>query len=482
MTAFDAIRNRISAERLIIGLVIVAAPLFGVAIAAASRGQILALLAIGGVVGLFVMLYAPIELLLLGGILGTTLADTRLVPQELIYYGRFLPMAMLTIRVGVDFLVQRERVTTVARLFFIPGLVFTIFAVLSSIYSIAPDLTLQRTLSMVFVIVCLGLGLPNYLNTVDKMSRLIKLVVVLIGVFVLVGALVAPGDTNAVFDDQSFIRIRGYFINPNTQALMAMLVFYPLVWWWVVEKGYVLKRVLGVTILLWAGIILLAGSRASSVGILVGGGFIALLYGRAALRYAPVLALGLAFIVLVELFAPQYGRAVFYENPEAVTPAVAGEVQADRPYLLRRAIELGMRSPIVGIGFGASDIVFAADVPYRVSIGVYVTGSHNSYARMFVELGILGVIVGSVVFAIILARVLSSPPHIRRDPTIALMTATVVAGMTNAFFEEWLYGFGNSSTLPFWFFLALIPIRIMQLEHADTMETQTALLAVEAIH
>ena len=77
MTRLADFKNRFSLQTLVILLALVVAPAFGVAIAAASRGQTTYFLVIGGFIGIFVMLYAPVELLLFGGVLGALLVDSR---------------------------------------------------------------------------------------------------------------------------------------------------------------------------------------------------------------------------------------------------------------------------------------------------------------------------------------------------------------------------------------------------------------------
>lgn len=463
----------VSLQTLIALVALVVAPLFGIGIAAATRGQPYLLIGIAGLIGIFVTLFAPIELMVLGGVLGSLLADSWIVPVDAVYYARFAPMGMLAMRTLIDIALRRIPRVRLQRTLVYPGFAFVGLAFLSAIYSITPDLTVQRTLSMAFVIVAFGLGLPNYLTTFQRMNTALKLVILLIAAFVVLGsAFAGGGDQNALYLDQSFLRIRGFFANPNTQGLMAMLIFYPLVWWWRTEPKGVRKYALALAVVGWAVLVLLAGSRASLVGVLCGGLVLSLLYGRTSFRYASVLFIGLAVAIMFALILPEYGRALEFNTPTAapiVTQAdlAAGILpEADRAFLIQRALDLGMRSPIIGVGFSASDKVFADDHVLLITQGIYVSGSHNSYTRMFVDLGFIGVLVGFIIFIAVLARVWLSRPDVRRDLTVALLTATVVTGLVNAFFEDWLYGFGSASTLPFWFFLALIPIRISQLEQA----------------
>jgi hypothetical protein len=290
------------------------------------------------------------------------------------------------------------------------------------------------------------------------------LVVLLIGAFVLTGAIFGSiGDEAGVAVQESFVRIRGFFGNPNTQGLMAMLIFFPLVWWQRTARHGTGRTVLGLLVLLWGALVVLSGSRASFVGLIAGGAALIWIYGRASLRYAPVMIAGLILLVAFVVTDPQFGRVleVATQPMDPVTGTVVPGVvrNVDRPYLIQRAFELGMR--------GRPDKVFLDDRPYLLSQGVYIGGSHNSYMRMFVDLGLAGVVAGLAIFALVLAPVFLNRSFARRDVTLALLAATAVAGLTNAFFEDWLFGFGNASTYPMWFFFALIPIRLAQLQAED---------------
>ncbi len=482
MTRLDSFRNRFSLQTLIIVSALLVAPAFGIAIAAALRGQVIFLIAIGGLVGIFVTLYAPIEALLLASVLGALLADTRLVDGGIVYYARFVPMGMLTVRTILDVVFRTGQGQNFSRTLLLSGLVFVAFAMFSAVYSLTPALSFQRALSMLFVIVSFGLGLPQYLSSYEKTSRALKMVIGLIAIFILFGVVFGSGTEVSLYGEESLVRLRGFFGNSNTQGLVAMLIFYPMLWWWNLEQRKGRKIFLAGLVFLLALLVLLSGSRASLVGLLAGGALLGLLYGRTATRYLPILLGGLVIVGGLLLVAPEYRRTFDFTNPDTGPVAVGQLRTVDRPYLLQRAIEIGMNSPIWGIGFGASDQVFVDDREYLVTQGVYISGAHNSYARMFVDLGVLGVLMGVAIFGLVLRRVWIAPVRVRRDVTVALMTATTVTGMTNAFFEDWIFGFGNASTFPLWFFFALILIRIAQLqnERAEISEPLGAPTLAEA--
>ena len=156
-----------------------------------------------------------------------------------------------------------------------------------------------------------------------------------------------------------------------------------------------------------------------------------------------IVILGAAFILTVVLL-PEFRSALF-----------RFEI-ASRTVLWERALILASDNPILGVGFGASDHLFLEDSLYLRSIGIFIAGAHSSLFRLLVDLGVVGVLLASV-------GLVSCIRHANRrlrsfyDPRLgSILLALVVASLTNSLFESWLFGFGSSSTVPFWLCLALL--------------------------
>ncbi len=80
--------------------------------------------------------------------------------------------------------------------------------------------------------------------------------------------------------------------------------------------------------------------------------------------------------------------------------------------------------------------------------------------RLLVELGFAGLLMALFSFAKVIGR---SIKYLRRfeDPEMGIfLLAVVVASLVNSIFESWLFGFGNSSTIPFWLFLSMLYYQI----------------------
>jgi hypothetical protein len=450
-----------SAERswtiivLVLGALILAY-LLGYAIAFQETSGDEILLIIGGVLVLAATLFAPIEVMILAGMLGTMLADSRIIPGSLVYYARFVPMGMLAIRTFTTFLVRRNPNLPLTRSFVFPVLPILLLAFASAIYGIEPEKIFQRAVSMLFVVVSFGIGLPSFWQTRERTEQGLKWVASLLIVVLTIGFVLFDLNPQYAFYEYEYVRLHGIFGGPNTQGLIAMMAVFPVAWWWHTEKQPLRKLLLGLAVLLVIGEVIAAGSRASFLGVVVGTVGCVWLSGQFSPRNLLLLSFGALILILLVLFEPNLARVLQFSS------------DSDRVFLWQRSVELGMDSPIWGVGLGASDLIYAADKPYLLSIGKATGGSHSSYFRMFVDLGIVGVLLGFWVFIIILAKTFTAPQKIRRDAMVAFLAATVLAGLVNAAFEDWLFGFGSASTPILWFALALLALRVEMLEREQS--------------
>lgn len=403
-----------------------------------------------------ITLFAPIEMMILAGMLGPMLADSRLIPGSLVYYLRFAPMGMLTIRTVTEFLARRNPILPLTRSFVFPVLPILVLAFVSTTYGIEPEKIFQRALSMLFVVVSFGIGLPSFWQTRERTEQGLAWVTTLLVVVLTIGFVVYDLNPQYAFYEYEYVRLHGIFGGPNTQGLIAMMAVFPVTWWWYTEKHPLRKLLLGLAVLLVIAEVIAAGSRASFLGVVIGTLGLIWLGGQFSLRNLILLSFGALILIALVLFEPTLARILQFSS------------DSDRVFLWQRSIELGMDAPIWGVGLGASDLIYAADKPYLLSIGKATGGSHSSYFRMFVDLGIVGVALGFWVFIVVLARAFTAPPDIRRDAMVGFLAATVLAGLVNAAFEDWLFGFGSASTPILWFALALLALRIEMLTPAKS--------------
>jgi hypothetical protein len=111
------------------------------------------------------------------------------------------------------------------------------------------------------------------------------------------------------------------------------------------------------------------------------------------------------------------------------------------------AIRQGLERPLLGYGFGTEQYVFADR--FNLYQGSF---AENSFVGIFLELGLVGVLLLLAPFAMSLkaaARTVRRPVGIEREVS-SLGVAVAAGGFVIAFFQSYLYSVGNVGTLTFW--------------------------------
>jgi O-antigen ligase len=405
-----------------------------------------------GIVGLI----APIEWLLLLSAGAVILADSYLFPAEKdslrLYFTRFIPMGILAIRSLLIFLTHRLDTKILPGIFLKPfGLLFFL-AILSTLYDrLNPSNTLMRSLSMGFILCGFGIGVPFYLANERRLERGLHSLLVFLALVVCAGLIPFPflSHTMSEFDD--YVRVRGIFKNANTLGVMAMLTFFPLFAWWKEStKGH--RFLLGLLTMMVLVTLLVSGSRASMVGFL-SGTLLFIGFSRINIR-SKILIFSIGVAISLVLLLPR------------VFPGLMRVDTGLRPELWGRAFELGMRSPVLGVGFGSTNEIFIPDQEYLLKLGVTSAGSHNEYLRLFVGLGGMGVFLAFWGFARILLKVIHLLRHQTHRLLLLSLFAAVISGLIHALFEDWIFAFGGAPAIPFWFFLAVMSLYVRQDELA----------------
>jgi O-antigen ligase len=434
---------------LIIGA-IAAASLWGLGLAGGVFTTLLvpvvALLVLG-----FVTLAAPVEWILLFSLVAVLLADTYFWPRGVdFYYTRFVPSGMLAIRSIIALAARQASLRDLPGIFLKPfGLLF-VFALLSATYSTNPQVTLLRSASMLFMLVGFGIAVPIYMPTEAKQRAVLRLLLVpqvLSIVLSIVWFLM--GSENAVTDFGAYTRIQGLFKNVNTLGLVSMLTFFPLVGWWQ-EAPRHRKWLSSILILLTLFTLVMSGSRASFLGLLAGMFVYSMsdstLKGR--FRLALLSTLAIMFLVLV-MFPAEFLPGLLRTDPGL------------RFFVWEKTLAVGLQSPVMGFGFGTVEVL--TDLTRQIAEAnpaEFYSGPHSSILLLFVHLGILGVAIASLGFIAIMRRVPALFEKEAPTPMVLSLYAVVAAGLVNAFFESWLFGFGGASAFPFWFYLALLALYV----------------------
>lgn len=386
----------------------------------------------------------PLEIILLSCLACVLLADSYYVPGVSdFYYVRFLPLGMLAVRSLMALAIRGVQTEMLPGIVLKPFGILFVLAVFSTLHDhINPLLSFLRAMSMGLMLAGLGVGIPAWITDLRRLRRGVHILIVLLAGFIIPGFVTSPFNPRANLQFEEYARLKGFFNNPNTLGLMAMLTLFPLIGWWS-EASRRIRVILTPILVLIILSLFYSGSRASLVGTLAAAvaffSFIRIDYRTKAL----------VIILCVTILG------VYLALP-ALKPIIIRPDYGLRPELWKRAVELGMQSPWLGIGFGSTDQFFQMDRPYLESIGVASQGSHSEYLRIFVALGAPAL--GLIIFGFIMILVKAGRFVYRLENNVlplSLMCA-VIGGVVNAIFEDWIFSFGGAPTIPFWCFVVIL--------------------------
>jgi O-antigen ligase len=403
-------------------------------------------------------LVIPIKYLILLGVVGVGMADSKMVSAEFMYYLRFMPMGILCLRILAGLKAKRPGWNN---LFFMVKiwLPFLGFALFSVMFAREPSLAMQRILTAIFVLMGFGMGIPLYFRNTKKMLEILYLLALVMGAGVLYSLSFASGQQPTSSPMGDYERLSGIFKNPNTLGILCMQLFFVLIYLYQKRRDKILGKLILPVILAVGTTMVASGSRASAVGCVVG--LIVFIGGNSRTRRGTFSTVSMVILMLISIFLvagyflPAYSGGLFRTDT------------AGRSVLWERAWEVYADGSILGAGFGNGLEVFAADAAYLRSIGIYAPDPHNSFLHLLVELGFIGLGLTLAAFALTARRTWKCQQCFD-DPDLGVALSAVIAGsLVNSFFETWLFSFGNSATVPFWLFLGM-------LSHQTDMATMRA--------
>jgi O-antigen ligase len=356
---------------------------------------------------------------------------------------------------------------------------FALVAAASALWSVDPRLTVQRTASFALVLAvaaALGVGSARDPRAAERLILSVLAGAVAVALAGLAVLAVAPHDALQEATRTIASRYRGIGQNPNTVAMLFAATLPLATWLTVTRRGR--TRLLGaLTLLLLGGSIAASDSRgaliAGALGVLAvlvatTNGTRARVLAAAAVAAAVVAAVGLAQI-------PQPDPNATGPAPTACVRCKQNQHDADRWIRLedeldapagasgsgeRRtlfastgrtqawegAFDQGDERPLVGFGFGTEDHVFV-DRFYSFFGGT----PENSYVGMFLQLGVVGVLLLLALAAALARGVLAAlrlDGHERR--LAAACAAVLLTGLGLGVVQSSLYAVGNTSTLSIW--------------------------------
>ncbi|MCQ3931005.1 MAG: hypothetical protein DPW16_11155 [Chloroflexi bacterium] len=390
----------------------------------------------------------PIENLIIVAVAVGLFATSNLFNEEVLFYVRFVPTGILTIRVFLYIATHQANSVYLPTLLLQPFGLLCVLASVSTVYSTSPFITLQRAISMGFSLIAFGIALPIYM--IHMPQRIVNL---LFGIELIVGGLILAGFSGLAVDPAAvkvgtLDRFSGLFSNPNGLGLIAMLIFFVSIAIWSVQKG--VSRGLSLTIAFISIIaIFLSGSRGSFLGFIIGLITLLLIGNRGENRNTGItlitFILFIAFVSLALLPADVFARYGSLDD--------SGRLEIWENHLL-----YGKQAPILGLGFNASPEAYNH---FLLSKGRPITlSSHNSYLQLFIGVGLIGVIIALWGFLRIILRGVQFIRSSNSNLFFNGFYAALIAGLTNAVLEGWLFSFGNGPTALFWLILSVLCLYI----------------------
>lgn len=326
-------------------------------------------------------------------------------------------------------------------------LVFLTLAAASTLYSIAPSLTLLRTATVALLYVVAFWTAWHYANAVGE-ERLTDMLIAPASLVFLAGIaywiLAGVGTFTTSNAAWSGGRFRGILANPNAVGMMGIL-FLPLV----VSRYMRRRRPVDLVLLtLIGGSVVLSGSRN---GVLTASISVLYLVLRSKAWKAGFVIAGLTTILYLSM------TTYFSFEDVAVTPGIARLAPSDDLYAgggrveaWQVAIPIIRQNLLLGRGFGTEELIFRG-MKFRQHVGAYV---HNSYLGLAYQLGLIGAsLLFLPLFGLFIGR------QFRRNRTtlrIVGYEAVLLGGIAAAFLESWIYSVGNAFAFPFWICVMLL--------------------------
>lgn len=366
------------------------------------------------------------------------------------YYVRFLFLGAFLARGLIELAGKRQQIKSFPTSFLVPLGLFSVFALISTIYSLNPSMTLQRAVTLFLLIFALGIYLWNYLDSREKVGQMLNVVIGVIAVAVVASFVARWLGAPVIRPNKEF---QGLFINPNTMGGLFMLTTLPLFW----RYGKSHNPWLGIATLLFICLLFLTGSRASVLGVFFSFLFYFFLVDRR--KVFGVAILGLLLISFFLIFQGQLPNPRFLTS-RIVQPEIF-QTGSGRWGVWVGSLELFLKKPWFGYGFGAVEAVFSRFLPSWVAPNFRGSTPHNTYIETLLELGVFGLILLLVPIFLAIRKGFELHGRFREESAEtcrlnAVLTGVVIGTAVHAMFESSIASVGSVFAIPFWLYVILI--------------------------
>jgi exopolysaccharide production protein ExoQ len=425
---------------LAIGLLSARSPRFAVAAVAA------------GLLG-WLVLRRTVTLLVPMAVLVLAWDSTVLPSAGVSFQAKFLMLAAVAAMALPSLVAPIEGHPPVPRAFGVGFFVLALLGTVSAAWSIVPEFSLQRGISITLVWAAVVLAVPLSLRGDDQIREIVRRNALVLAL--LTGAGLVLGLAGAVAAFQGDGRFLGLMINPNTIGYFAAPILPPAVLLVAQMRPGRQRLVLFVAILVIGAGIALSGSRAGvlaafvgiTVGLVLAGKFRQSRQARRAFVLLTLIVIaGVVVFPALGLTARSGGQSV-----EGFLEIGGG---SGRELNWVHALPLVTEEPVFGHGLGSTPTLFPQ--VQSLTQSVILGGAHNSYLEAAIDLGLVGALLLTVlatsglVAAVRLAH--SEGAGSRLGP---LLAAGITAGLIEAFFETGMLAAGGVFAFPFWLCVGL---------------------------
>lgn len=318
-------------------------------------------------------------------------------------------------------------------------IVFFVYFYATKEWSINPDLTVDRSIS-VLLLACVVIFIVRYIgDSIDRRNAVIKAVIFPIPLVFWVLTLVYGFDLSYI--ERGLLRTSGPMLNPNgigvLGALMAPAAYYLL------KSGCGMKKYWVFCVVTFILMLLMSGSRGSLISLIAAFIVVAISSKKKSRNAYLFISIGAVMMLgLLALDSDSINNFMHtYIRRDSLSTG-SGRLEA-----WGSALEILKLSPWVGYGFGVEDRIFNY---YGVRfLEHHGSAVHNSYLGLSIQVGIPAAIIFYV--PLILVTIRSYKNCIRYgDKHEVILVACIVAGLTLGIWESWLYSAGSTASLPFW--------------------------------
>lgn len=445
--------RRVRSGTMVAALVVSGAALVAAYLGKTASGGLrsVAAVAVFMVVGVFLLTggrQAILGLTVLGLIVGSSAAGAL---KSAIFYGRF---ALLGALIVANVLTGKRSHASARERAFIGAISgFAALAVCSAIWSVDPNLTIQRAMGMSLLFGSIATSALYVWNDGAAVERDFRTIAAVFLAAIFVGIPAYLVHASWAFSGSRF---RGVLENPNTIGIVCSMVL-PVVVALAADANTTRRGswILGAMLLTFS--VLAAASRGGIVGSALGIGVLLLRRAKDSPRRTIPLLVVLG-VVAGSLFLITASGSGSDQSP--VSQAIARFTTQDdsgRSDGRRIALDASAERPVTGWGFGTQEKVIAPRVP----VGGALTGLvHNGYLVVLVEMGPLGLLLILVALGLALRSVWRVS-----DPRMLVALAAFVAGSFSQIIESGLTSAGAVFTLTYWM-IAMAAIRLRALADA----------------